>query len=129
MPEFVHDVLVFVPLLVSTANNEPSKANAFVGVVWNPLLSPASEVIGACNVGVKNPVFTIGAAIVMLKLLVAVAAMESVTRTVKVETAAMVGVPVMAPVLAFRVRPAGSEPVTTDHVRGAVPPLAASVAE
>ena len=72
----------------------------------------------------------VGAAIVMLKLLVVVAAgvAESVTRTVKVDVPEVVGVPEMPPVEAFRVSPAGREkPLTSDHVYGLVPPLAARV--
>jgi hypothetical protein len=38
-------------------------------------------------------------------------------------------VPVMAPVLALRFKPLGRDPATIDHVYGAVPPLAVSVAE
>src|SRR5580704_5226394 len=35
-----------------------------------------------------------------------------------------VGMPLIAPVEAFRVRPAGSEPALTDHVYGETPPVA-----
>ena len=38
---------------------------------------------------------------------------ESCTWTVKFDVAAVVGVPVIAPVAAFKLRPAGSEPVIT----------------
>ena len=40
-----------------------------------------------------------------------------------------VGVPVIAPVLAFNVSPDGSVPVVTVHVKGAVPPVVAKVCE
>ena len=55
--------------------------------------------------------------------------LTSVARTVKLEVPAVVGVPVIAPVLGLRVRPAGRGPLRIDHVYGEVPPLAASVAE
>jgi hypothetical protein len=41
---------------------------------------------------------------------------ESVTVTVKLEVPAVVGVPVMSPVEASRVSPAGSVPVVTDQL-------------
>jgi len=59
-------------------------------------------------------------------LVVAVAwtpGVESVTLTVKENGPALVGVPVMAPVVVFSVRPAGSEPEAIANVYGAVPPV------
>jgi hypothetical protein len=55
------------------------------------------------------------AEIMIARLFVAVCAGEdeSVTVTVKVELPAVVGVPVMAPVEAARLSPAGSDPVVT----------------
>ena len=41
---------------------------------------------------------------------------------------AAVGVPVIAPVEAFRLAQVGKAPLATDHVYGTVPPVAASVA-
>jgi len=37
------------------------------------------------------------------------------------------GVPAMAPVEAFRVKPAGREPLVSDHVYGETPPVAVRV--
>ena len=45
----------------------------------------------------------------------AVGVSESVTVTVKFEVPGEVGVPEMAPVAAFKVRPAGKLPVVTAH--------------
>ena len=53
----------------------------------------------------------------------------SVTRSVKFEVPAVVGVPVIAPVEAFNDRPAGKLPTTVAHVYGVVPPAATIVAE
>lgn len=53
---------------------------------------------------------------------------ESVTFTVKFEVPDAVGVPVIAPVLVFTLRPAGRLPVLMLHVYGGVPPLACRVA-
>ncbi len=67
---------------------------------------------------------------VMLSAWVAVCAVgvvESVALTVKLLVPAVVGVPVMAPVLALSDRPTGSVPVML-QVTGAVPPLDWSVA-
>ena len=53
---------------------------------------------------------------------------ESCTWTVKFDVPAVVGVPVIAPVAAFKLRPAGSEPVITVQLTyGGVPPVAPNV--
>jgi hypothetical protein len=44
-----------------------------------------------------------------------------VTVTVKAATADTVGVPLMRPVDAFKVSPAGSAPLATAHVSGVLP--------
>ena len=41
--------------------------------------------------------------------------------------ATAVGVPVIAPLAPFKLKPAGSVPLVIDQVSGAVPPLAANV--
>ena len=41
----------------------------------------------------------------------------------------MVGVPVIAPVLEFKLKPAGSAPLEIDHAYGSVPPVADTVCE
>src|SRR5437588_11465737 len=55
-------------------------------------------------------------------------ALESVAVTVNVKlggvVVAEVGVPVISPVVAFKLKPAGSEPVEMLQVNGAVPPEA-----
>jgi hypothetical protein len=54
---------------------------------------------------------------------------ESATCTVKLLTPGCVGVPVMAPVLAFKVRPAGRLPLATLQVKGAIPFCSVRVCE
>ena len=74
-----------------------------------PTLPPGSEVV----VSVKAPL------IVMLRLAVAVAAAESVTFTVKAEVPMVVGVPVMAPLVApvgVSAKPGGNAPAMMLHV-------------
>jgi hypothetical protein len=69
--------------------------------------------------------------IVILSCFVAVCAVgteESVAFTVNVVVPAAVGVPVMAPVLAFRLAHDGSVPAEMLHVTGGVPPAVCSVA-
>ena len=56
------------------------------------------------------------ALMVMLRFAVAVAAAESVTFTVKLETPVALGVPVIAPVFAFTLNPVGSVPALMLHV-------------
>lgn len=51
----------------------------------------------------------------------------SVTLAVKLLVPEVVGVPVIAPVELLRDNPAGSVPDESDHVSGAVPPVAAKV--
>ena len=53
----------------------------------------------------------------------------SVTRTVKLKVPVLEGVPLRTPVVAFKLRPAGSAPAVTDHAYGEVPPEANSVCE
>ena len=52
----------------------------------------------------------------------------SVPFTVNVLLPVVVGAPVMAPVAAFSIRPAGSEPTEMLQVTGGVPPAVVSVA-
>ena len=60
---------------------------------------------------------SVAAAIVMVKLLVlAVAPLASVTRIVTAWFCTDVGVPLIVPVEGDKVRPAGSDPVTTSKV-------------
>src|SRR4051812_16664385 len=54
---------------------------------------------------------------------VSTAPLESVTREVKLYVPGVVGVPVMAPVSGFRVRPGGSEPCTIANLYGPAPPV------
>ena len=54
---------------------------------------------------------------------------ESVTRAVKLYVPLVVGVPEIVPVPLLSVRPGGSEPLSSDHAYGLVPPVAASVRE
>jgi hypothetical protein len=52
----------------------------------------------------------------------------SVTFTENVELPCVLGVPVIVPVVE-RLRPGGSEPLSTDHEYGDVPPIASNDAE
>jgi hypothetical protein len=53
--------------------------------------------------------------------------LASVTRTVKLEVPAVVGVPDIIPVPAAKLKPAGKVPVTIDQLEGGVPPVAFKV--
>ena len=64
----------------------------------------------------------------MVRAVVVEAATLSVTRTVKLLDAAVVGEPDMVPPAA-RVNPAGSVPLASDHAYGGDPPDAASAWE
>lgn len=52
----------------------------------------------------------------------------SATFAVKLNVPAVKGVPLMTPVLVFRLTPPGRLPADTDQVYGIVPPLACNVA-
>jgi hypothetical protein len=88
-----------------------------------PTVPPASVVVENVIAG--------GAATPIVNVCVALAAgdPESFTVTVNVTLPAAVGVPVIAPVDAFRLSPGGSVPVVTVHVSGVTPPTDASVTE
>jgi hypothetical protein len=64
----------------------------------------------------------------MLSVLEAVAALASVTCTVKLLVPVAVGVPEITPVPDARVSPAGKAPEMIDQLYGGVPLVAASVA-
>jgi hypothetical protein len=64
----------------------------------------------------------------MLRAAVAVWLAASCTFAVKLLVPEPVGVPVIAPVLALRVKPAGRVPERIDQVYGWVPPVAVRVA-
>lgn len=53
---------------------------------------------------------------------------ESDTCTVKLDVPAVVGVPVIAPLVAFKLKPAGKVPVVIFQLYGAIPPVAVNVA-
>jgi hypothetical protein len=60
---------------------------------------------------------------------VAVLPVLSLTVNVAVEFPSAVGMPLTTPVPALRDKPAGKRPVNKVHVKGAVPPVVANVAE
>jgi len=69
----------------------------------------------------------VGGEITILQLVVVVPdalPVESTTCAVKLNVPAVVGVPVMAPVELFSVKPAGSDPLVMENVYGGVPPPA-----
>jgi hypothetical protein len=63
------------------------------------------------------------AALAFMTMLSALVALPTlfVALTVKLNVPAVVGVPVIAPVLEFKLKPAGRLPTVIDHVIGAVP--------
>jgi len=62
----------------------------------------------------------------MVQLVVIAAPIESTAFAVKLNVPAVVGAPVMAPVVAFNVRPAGRLPEEIENVYGPTPPIATS---
>jgi len=69
----------------------------------------------------KDAVVIVGGAVMtMLRLLVVFPA-EFVAITVKLNVPIAVGTPVIAPVVSFKIRPAGSAPFAIDQVIGVVP--------
>ena len=87
-----------------------------------PTVPPGNELVVMASVG---------GAIEKVKLAGAVCAgdSESVTLMVTVKLPEAVGVPLITPVAAFKLTPAGKAPEAMDHEYGVIPPEAASVAE
>ena len=56
----------------------------------------------------------------------AAVAVESTTFAVKLNVPKVVGVPVIAPVVGFKVNPGGSDPLVIENVYGGAPPVATS---
>ena len=82
-----------------------------------PTVSAGNELVVMVN----------AAAIVTDSALAAVAPTASVTRTVKLNVPAVVGVPLMTPPLVMGLSPPGSVPADNDQVGVPVPPVAAIV--
>ena len=95
---------------------------AVLGVTIEPFVTPlnSDELPLICRSG--PPVALIEALLAVSD----VGKLESVTVAVKLTLPAVVGVPVMAPVEAFSVSPAGSDPELIENVYGGVPPAATS---
>ena len=120
-------VPVIVPVLESVrpAGSDPALMDHVYGVVppeaprvccgyTVPAVPPGSDVVVMVG-GVGAGLITICSGCVLDKFA------ESVTLTVKLDVPAVVGVPVIVPVL-DNVRPAGRDPALMVHVYGAVPP-------
>ena len=99
-------------------------------------MPPVTEIVPLLNGAPTSPVVFVaaqftdgGGPITMLQFAVPVPAavpVESTTWAVKLNVPDVVGVPVIAPVDAFSVRPAGNEPLVMENVYGGVPPDATS---
>ena len=89
-----------------------------------PCVAPASELIATLS-GVPAVVTVILSA---CEAVSDFGVVESVTCTVKPNVPAVVGVPEIAPVLAAKLNPVGSEPALMLQLYGDVPPVAANVA-
>jgi hypothetical protein len=128
-------VPVIAPALdiVSPAGSAPLPS-AYVSPPAPPVAATLAEyavpTVPPASVVVEN-VIAGGAATPIVNVCVALAAgdPESFTVTVNVTLPAAVGVPVIAPVDAFKLKPGGNVPVVTVHVSGATPPTDASVTE
>ena len=95
-----------------------------------PVATAVCEYATLTSPSASDVVVIDGAATMLIdSALVADAPTLSVTFNVNPTGPAVVGVPVIAPVLALRLSPAGSGPGDRDHVYGAVPPVAAAVCE
>jgi hypothetical protein len=113
----------FVMLMVTTAVATGFPAESFTRTLGaGAMASFAATLEGCCTqtIWAGGPGFT-----ATLRASVVVRASASVTRTVKLEVAAVEGVPLSTPAL-LRVSPAGSVPEATAQVYGVAPPVAAS---
>src|ERR1017187_9716450 len=117
-------VPVMAPVLVLTVRPAGSVPVATEKV--NGPVPPETVMAGLLNATPTSPEFTAEQAsegpATMVKGQVPVATAPFLSVTLMVKVPAAVGVPVMAPVLALSVKPAGRVPVATEKVNGAVPP-------
>ena len=74
----------------------------------------------------KEGVVITGIAVMSILMALVVFPTEFVALTVKLNVPAVVGVPIIAPVDAFKLKPVGNEPLLIDQVIGVVP-VAASL--
>ena len=130
-------VVVGVPLIApddefndNPAGNVPAARSQVYGVV-PPVAAKVVEGYVELTTPTGNDVVVIESAAltVIESACVAVRDPLSVTRTVKFEVAAVVGVPVIAPDDASKDKPAGKVPTVTAQLYGVVPPEATKVAE
>jgi hypothetical protein len=106
----------------SPAGSVPELSDHVFGVV-PPVDARVAEYVAPTVVSASVAVLTVSAAYMVTDWDdVAVFDSESAIRTVNVDEPAVVGVPLIAPVLVSRDSPAGSDPLDTDQVNGAVPP-------
>ena len=114
--------------------SDPLVTDHVYGVVPPEAVRVAEYVAPSCASG-KSPVKIVRddpvAAIATVKDFAAVCAgeLESFTWTEKLYEPAVVGVPLIAPLDEFRVKPVGRLPVDTVQLYGVVPPVACKVAE
>jgi hypothetical protein len=124
----VPEMRPFAVFKLSPAGSEPDTAHERGAVPpdtatgWEyavPMVPPGNELV----------VIDSAAATEMESALEVEAPALSATWMVKPGAPAVVGVPVMAPVLEFRLNPAGSEPADTVQLRDPVPPVALTALE
>ena len=118
---------------VRPAGKAPELTLQLYGVVPPLAASVVEYAVPTCSDGTEAVVTCTGvtaAATVMPSDIVVVCGVEeeSLTCTVKIVVPACVGVPLIWPVDAVRLSPAGNDPELIDHEYGAVPPVAVRIA-
>ena len=93
-----------------------------------PPVATSAELYGTptCAVPAGQASMTVGGFTVILQLISLILDLrpeESMISTVKLNVPAVVGVPVMAPVVAFSVKPGGRLPARIEKVYGGTPPV------
>src|SRR5678816_514937 len=105
-------------MVVSSMKATEPSAPAGVTRAFNVIACPKTGLAGVISV-ISIVVFRkMGGPTIMDNALVAETPTKSRARIVKFAVCCVVGLPVIAPVLAFRVRPAGREPAVIDQVYG-----------
>src|SRR3990172_7910786 len=116
-----------VPLSANPAGSAPT-VTAHVMGDFPPLLASVWLYARFTVPSASDAVVIAGYALTVIdSALVAVALLSSVTCTVKLDTPAVVGMPLISPVALFSVSPAGRVPTVTAHTYGVFPPAAVSV--
>ena len=112
---------------MSPAGNSPADTVQLYGLIPPSAARVAVYAVPAVPAARFFVLIVSGAATAMTRSFTALAPAASADFAVKLKVPVFVGVPLIVPLLEFKLNPSGSEPVSTVHEKGPVPPLRANV--